>query len=148
MERIILVPEHRLGTRSKIINTPFILERKIPVRIILGAAIGVLLASAGLVRGDEPLPVPLTRPEVKQYLEDLKNRKPRIPLPELTEEEKAKLGERGAGYEGRLRSHYMPPGDAMGGFGGSREPDPNMTLDYAFKTELFWIVSRANNCHY
>jgi alkylhydroperoxidase family enzyme len=28
------------------------------------------------------------------------------------------------------------------------EPDPNMTLDYAFKTMLFWIVSRGNNCIY
>ena len=30
----------------------------------------------------------------------------------------------------------------------TRDADPNMTLSYAFKTELFWIVSRANNCHY
>ena len=28
------------------------------------------------------------------------------------------------------------------------EPDPNMTLDYAFKVMLFWIVSRSNNCVY
>ena len=28
------------------------------------------------------------------------------------------------------------------------DPDPNMTLDYAFKTMLFWIVSRSNNCVY
>jgi alkylhydroperoxidase family enzyme len=28
------------------------------------------------------------------------------------------------------------------------DPDPNMTLDYAFKTMLFWIVSRGNNCIY
>src|SRR5947207_8658301 len=34
-------------------------------------------------------------------------RSPRIPLPELTAEEKAKLGERGGGYEGRLRSLYL-----------------------------------------
>ena len=95
-----------------------------------------------------PLPIPLTRPEMKQYLEDLKGRKPRIPLPKLTEEELAQLGERGASYEGRLRFHYMPAGDAMGGFGFSREPDPKMSLDYAFKTRLFWIVSRTNNCHY
>ena len=27
-------------------------------------------------------------------------------------------------------------------------PDPNMTLDYAFKVMLFWIVSRSNNCVY
>jgi len=87
---------------------------------------------------------------MKQYLEDIKARSPRIPLPELTEEEKTKLGERGGGYEGRLRSLYMPAGEGRGGggFGLSREPDPNMSLDYRFKTELFWIVSRANNCQY
>ncbi len=28
------------------------------------------------------------------------------------------------------------------------DPDPKMTLDYAFKTMLFWIVSRGNNCVY
>jgi len=85
---------------------------------------------------------------MKQYLEDLKDRKPRIPLPGLTQEDKAKLGERAADYEARLRSHYLPAGEARGGFAFSREPDPNMSLDYTFKTELFWIVSRTNNCHY
>ena len=84
----------------------------------------------------------------EKYLEDLKARKPRIPLPDLTDEEKGKLGERAADYEARLRFHYLPAGDSRGGFGFSREPDPNMSLDYAFKTELFWIVSRTNNCHY
>jgi alkylhydroperoxidase family enzyme len=28
------------------------------------------------------------------------------------------------------------------------EPDPSMTLDYAFKAMLFWVVSRSNNCVY
>jgi alkylhydroperoxidase family enzyme len=28
------------------------------------------------------------------------------------------------------------------------EADPNMTLDYAFKAMLFWVVSRSNNCVY
>jgi hypothetical protein len=112
----------------------------------------MVLASTGTVRGDElattPLPVPLTRPEMKCYLEDLKDRNQRIPLPDLTEADKAKFGERATDYETRLRFHYLPPGDARGAFGFAREPDPNMSLDYAFKTELFWIVSRANNCHY
>jgi hypothetical protein len=85
---------------------------------------------------------------MKQYLEDMKARTPRIPLPELTEEDKAKLGERGRGYEGRLRYHYLPRTDAPGGGLFSRDPDPNMSLEYAFKTELFWIVSRTNNCQY
>jgi hypothetical protein len=110
------------------------------------------MAAAGAARaqgpGDRPLPVPLTRPEMKQYLEDLKQRKPRIPLPDLTEEDKAKLGERGASYESRLRYHYLPRGEGQGGFGFGREPDPNMTLDHRFKTQLFWIVSRTNNCQY
>src|SRR5437762_11802488 len=109
-------------------------------------------AAAGAARaenpGDKPLSIPLTRPEMKQALEDLKGRKPRIPLPELTEEEKEKLGERAASYEGRLRYHYLPGSDARGGSGFSREPDPKMSLDYVLKTELFWIVSRTNNCHY
>ena len=100
--------------------------------------------------GTTPRPVPLTRPDMKQMLEDMKARKPRIPLPELTDEEK-KLGERGTGYEARLRSQYMPAGDGRGNGGGggfSREADPAMSLDYRFKTELFWIVSRTNNCQY
>jgi AhpD family alkylhydroperoxidase len=108
---------------------------------------------------------------MKQLLEDMKSRTPRIPLPELTEEEKAKLGERGASYEGRLRSLYTP-NDSRGSFfsavsGGGRpergageasrpartpafgrNDDPRMTLDYRFKTSLFWIVSRTNNCQY
>jgi hypothetical protein len=122
------------------------------MRIAAQLVIGWLLASVGVARGDQsgtaPLAVPRTRPEMKQYLEDLKGRKPRIPLPELTEEERTKLGAREADYEARLRAHYLPAGDVRGSFGFSREPDPNMTLDYRFKTELFWIVSRTNNCHY
>jgi hypothetical protein len=113
-----------------------------------------VLGSAGLLHAEgprtTPLPVPLTRPEMKQALEDLKGRPPRIPLPELTEEEKAKLGDR-ISYEGRLRYHYTPAGEDRGGGGGgafSREPDPSMSLTYEFKTQLFWIVSRTNNCHY
>ena len=151
-----------------------------------------LAAICGLASGEgpstAPRPVPLTRPEMKQFLEDMKARTPRIPLPEMTAEEKAKAGERGSGYESRLRALYMPSGG--GGFGSSfgfgpippaggaspaskegaskeaaakdaggkegasnvpafaRPQDPLMTLDYAFKTELFWIVSRTNNCQY
>lgn len=109
-----------------------------------------------------PRPIPVTRPEMKRLLEDMKQRTPRIPLPELTDADKEKLGERGTQYESRLRYHYLPGGatntqqrtgsgggfGGFGGFGFSREPDPKMTLDYAFKTELFWIVSRTNNCQY
>jgi hypothetical protein len=94
-----------------------------------------------------PPDIPLTRPEMKQALEDLKGRKPRIPLPELSDKDKAQLGERGNSYEVRLRFHYLPR-NAARGVGFVREADPRMTLDYKFKTMLFWIVSRANNCYY
>lgn len=109
---------------------------------------------------DQPLPVPLTRPEMKQALEDLKDRTPRIPLPELTAEDRAELGDRADSYETRLRYHYTPrtperggaQPSAGGGSGGrgerNREQDPNMTLSYGFKVQLFWIVSRTNNCLY
>jgi AhpD family alkylhydroperoxidase len=94
-----------------------------------------------------PRPIPLTRPEMKHLLEDLKDRKPRIPLPELNADEKARLGNRADDYEYRLRYHYLPRTDGRGSvsFGGS---DPNISLDYAFKTMMFWIVSRTNNCQY
>src|SRR5260370_22568233 len=76
-------------------------------------------ALAVCVRAEEPAsparPVPLTRPEMKEALEALKKIKPRIPLPELTAAEKEKLGERGGGYEGRPRFHYLPAGEGPRG---------------------------------
>lgn len=131
------------------------------MRIMTAVWLVLAVLWCGAARADgpsaAPLPTPLTRPEMKQALEDLKERKIRIPLPELTEEDKAKLGDRADSYESRLRYHYSPGGDERrsGGAGGtrgtggfSREPDPNMTLSYEFKTMLFWIVSRTNNCLY
>jgi hypothetical protein len=110
---------------------------------------------------------------MKEYIEDMKQRKPRIPLPELTAEEREKLGDRQAGYESRLRALYIQGSDGGsfgGNFGGYRpggdrgdgkkgdsktgrgsgfaQSDSAMTLDYKFKTSLFWIVSRTNNCQY
>jgi hypothetical protein len=120
------------------------------MRIFALIAFGFVAASTNVTRADEaadkPRPVPLTRPDMKVLLEEMKARKPRIPLPELTDEEKAKFDERGGGYEARLRYHYMPGGVGGGGF--AREADPNMTLENRFKVELFWLVSRINNCHY
>jgi hypothetical protein len=137
-------------------------------RVMLLAAIAAVASAANADQSpDEPRPVPVTRPEMKKYIENMKERTPRIPLPPLTEEEQkqAEADPRSFGYEGRLRSLYLPAGDSRGfGFGGSRpggipggsqrsgqppqENDPNVTLDYGFKTRLFWIASRANNCQY
>jgi alkylhydroperoxidase family enzyme len=69
---------------------------------------------------------------------------------------------------GRMRSYYLSPdlsggfnraaatqraatatnADAAGNAGPGREADPAMSLSGTFKTEFFWIVSRANNCYY
>jgi alkylhydroperoxidase family enzyme len=103
---------------------------------------------------------------MKRLLEDMKARTPRIPLPEPTDEEKSQIEDRSRGYESRLRTLYLPEGDSRGGLSfssgpgqpqrtprpGDRRPqdppDPAITLDYRFKTSLFWIASRGNNCQY
>jgi AhpD family alkylhydroperoxidase len=104
-----------------------------------------------------PRPTPLTRPLLKQWLESVKQREPRIPLPELTEEDKQALGEQADSYEARLKHHYLngievprpvTPPQPNGASNRSRESDPAFSLDNAFKVELFWIVSRVNNCQY
>ncbi|HEY4259108.1 MAG TPA: hypothetical protein VGM98_03060 [Schlesneria sp.] len=130
---------------------------------LLTLALGLTLLPAGMALAidsvNAPRPIPLTRPEMKEFLEDMKGRTPRIPLPELTDTDREKLDERGSSYEGRLRFHYMQPNEGQGPGGqgrgegrgtgnGGRDNDPDMTLDYAFKVQLFWIVSRTNNCQY
>ena len=144
------------------------------------------LGFVGFVRAQDALegirPTPLTRPELKRLLEDVKVRVPRIPLPELTDGDRAKLGTQADSYESRVKYHYLngiepvrntnsnaanlsapgAPGSAnaantanIGGAsnrdrsaGFSRLQDPLFTLDNALKVELFWIVSRVNNCQY
>lgn len=130
--------------------------------------LGTLLLSQcfiGTIEADETArPIPATRPEMKQLLEDMKSRAVRLPLPEPTTEEKELLDDRADDYESRLRYHYLieSEGSAFGsrprtsGTGTStaatsnfrRNADENMSLTYEFKTELFWIVSRTNNCQY
>ena len=126
-------------------------------------------ASFGDTPVKTPRPIPATRAEMKELLEDMKKRPYRIPLPELTEKEKQELGERSTNYEARLRFNYIPlaEGTVFGagrprtatppGAPGSataprqdftRNADENMTLTYQFKTMLFWIVARTNNCQY
>lgn len=126
------------------------------LRKVLTLAIATLLLQS--LRADDPInqprPTPLTRPEMKQMLEDMKARKERIPVEQSA----------GATYEARLTEQYLPKtGGARSylNFSGSparaatsnppriaQEPDPALTLDYAFKTRLFWIASRVNNCQY
>ncbi|MEX2174583.1 MAG: hypothetical protein WD872_09485 [Pirellulaceae bacterium] len=139
--------------------------------VLIISGFTLAMGAAGVAGAAEPASalrsIPLTRPEMKLYLEQMKQRTPRIPLPELTAEEREKLGERGSGYESRLRSLYLPGGDDRSRSStrptdasrpdaarpasdrrGGRENEPGMTLDYRFKVSLFWIVSRTNNCQY
>ena len=103
---------------------------------------------------DSPAPVAVTRTELKQFLENSKHAKPRLPLPPPTAEEIAKAKTKAAAApglggiinHGRMRQIYLPKEWVSGGF--TREPDPAMTLNSAYKTMFFWIVSRANNCAY
>lgn len=119
---------------------------------------------------ETPRPVPATRPEMKTLLEDMKKRPYRIPIPDQSGDSIQEQGERRGGYESLLRSHYVPASEgsvfgagrpAAGSRSGgapagtaapradfTRNADPNMTLTYQFKTMLFWIVSRTNNCQY
>ena len=123
------------------------------------------LAPSASAADDAPRPTPVTRPAMKRMLEDMKARKERIPLPEVSAAEKEAAGEDATAlsYENRLRALYLPGTELRGylGFGGTAprrpgapapkvviEPDPAVTLDYGFKTRLFWIASRANNCQY
>ena len=117
------------------------------------AALGLLLPVCGYAGDGTPL-VPGTRAELKQALENSKHNVPRLPLPPMTEEEKALAqqpvdlakGKFGVVNNGRMRKYYLPTGSVNGGL--SRDPDPAMSLGYPFQTRLFWIVSRGNNCTY
>jgi alkylhydroperoxidase family enzyme len=83
---------------------------------------------------------------MKKVLEEHKAARPRLPLPALTAEEKARPGARPVVNNGRMRQLYLPADLRGGDF--VREPDPAMTLSSTFKTELFWIVARSNDCRY
>ena len=88
---------------------------------------------------------------MKQALENLKPRTPRLPLPPADPTVAEPAGADRSGNlvprvvnNGRMRSHYLPPSWHQRG----PTADSKAGLDYAFKTRLFWIVSRLNNCHY
>ncbi|MEI8384208.1 MAG: hypothetical protein WCJ09_29130, partial [Planctomycetota bacterium] len=82
---------------------------------LVAFAIKVLAGQSGAAESvTAPRPIPLTRPEMKEFLEDMKGRALRIPLPELTDAAREELGERATGYEARLRYHYMQLADGQG----------------------------------
>jgi len=134
-----------------------------PLSAVLALALTAWLDAAE--PSAEPRPTPATRPAMKRLLEELKSRAERIPLGEPGTEERAAAGDDplALSYEQRLRSRHLSgtspraylafAGTAPIRPGGqprrlAEEPDSTLTLGYAFKTRLFWIASRTNNCQY
>lgn len=92
----------------------------------------------------DPKPVPATRTEVKAAMEGHKTARPRIPFPPGEGE-----GPFAKVNNGRFRAYYLPAEFRDFGLGGrGATPDAAATLDNTFKTRLFWVVSRVNNCYY
>ncbi len=129
-------------------------------RCLVSSLLVSLVTVLPTVRGEEPSAtpkvVPQTRDEMKALLEGLKTRQPRLPLPPKP----AVNADAGSGAgtpgrivvnNGRMREYYLPANwqtPRTGQPSQPGQPAPEMNLDYAFKTRLFWIVSRVNNCHY
>lgn len=114
--------------------------------LILTSTLAVAEPARAEVPSSQPKAVPETRTELKQALDNLKHRQPRLPLPEPSEELKATLGDLARVNNGRMRAYYLAP--ELRWESSFRTPDPKMTLDRPYKTMFFWIVARANNCHY
>lgn len=119
--------------------------------ILFVAACGLGHGSQAEEASSQPKAIPSTRQEMKQAIERLKQRQPRLPMP--TAEQRAAISNGGRASGGRpvvnngaMRAHYLPASWQSANRG--QQQNPELELDYAFKTRLFWIVSRANNCHY
>ncbi len=121
----------------------------------------LLVLSAYATADDTPaFQATVTRPEMKQRIQALKDRTSRLPLPPPTPED-LKSG-RPLVNNARLRSLYLPASwqaFVVPGWGGSTPAKPPASTaallsalqaspDYGFKTRLFWIVSRTNDCQY
>lgn len=98
---------------------------------------------------DRPVPVlTIDRDSMLKMLENSKRHRPRLPLPEPTakDRENAKTGSLGLVHNGLMRRFYLPAEWSTAAF-PARSQQSGL-VDYAFKTELFWIISRLNNCAY
>jgi alkylhydroperoxidase family enzyme len=132
---------------------------------------GVCFGFAWIAKGDDAVSstaerVPLTRNAMKQALDASKESVPRLPLPPLTAEEKTLIDEQkaeaaakgekprrlGLANNGRMRAYYLPEygfkNDIDRARSGNSNRDQNSSFDPSFRTKLFWIVSRGNNCTY
>jgi alkylhydroperoxidase family enzyme len=141
------------------------------LKTLAASGLAFSIASAALADdrtpGSTPVPVPVTREDMKQALENSKHHVPRLPLPPPTADEEAKAkaaskDRRGMGgivNNGRMRNLYLFDygsalgNNAAGGRGarqglGQGQGGAGQDASYPFQTMLFWIVSRGNNCTY
>jgi alkylhydroperoxidase family enzyme len=120
----------------------------------------LLLAIDTVDSQDSPVPklVPKNRAEMLLALDALKHRQARLPLPPFNtsdatpEMPKTDRSQNPGGVSmgivnnGRMRSLYLPP--QLQTRSGKNTAVTDVELPYEFATELFWIVSRVNNCQY
>ncbi len=110
-----------------------------------------LAAACALAAGLAAADAPVTRAEMKAAVERQKDATPRLPLPPAAEGQRAN--------NGAMQAYYLPaewragtrpggggkgPGDAKN---AGKAPADRSGMG-AYNTELFWIVSRANDCRY
>jgi alkylhydroperoxidase family enzyme len=87
--------------------------------------------------------IPTTRSELKEVLGQLKDRVPRLPVPETvpgaTNPASSNV------INGRARRYYLPESWLQAERWGN---EAESKVSYELKTQCFWVVSRGNNCHY
>ena len=116
------------------------------IAIILFSVMGsTFYLSATCLSEDDPKPVPQDRRSMLAALEKLKSRAPRLAMPEEAVRRLQAESSDPIVNNAMLRRLYLPEGFQAA---SRRQPDPSMTLDSNLGVELFWIVSRVNNCHY
>jgi len=98
---------------------------------------------------DKPKPIPQSRRSMLDALDKLKSRSARLTLPDLQPDGSETDQPRSLGVvnNGRMRALYLPE-ELSRRTNSASQATANSDAAYPFATELFWIVSRVNNCHY
>jgi len=100
-----------------------------------------------------PKPIPQSRQTMLQALEQLKQRMARLPLEGVSQSvSEPNATDRPSPSKslvnnGRMRAIYLPD-ELNQRYPQTGEGRPATFIPYELATELFWIVSRINNCHY
>ncbi len=108
---------------------------------------------------DSPKPVPQARRSMLEALDKLKSRTARLPLSDAKTDTRdnvkierpdtdiAQSRSLGIVNNGRMRALYLPE-ELSRRTNSTSQPRTESDITYQLATELFWIVSRVNNCHY